>query len=145
MTRNSLGLLTLLLLLATGCATPLKGRHVYSVDVWGPQRADLKCHTNNTPSVTTLLKNASLEDVFAHMQTLPPEDAILLVHFTKPAHMNDEDRIGEKVAAAALKAMPPQWIERARFHYCLSDLGYNPWYRLSIRTGQYIEDADFDW
>ena len=145
MSRKSFGLLTLLLLLTTGCTTPLKGRNVYSVDVWGPHRVDLEYRLEGKSGSVTLLKDASLEAVFEHMQSLPPEDATLLVHFTKPAQMTKEDLIGAQVASAAMKILPPQWIERARFHYCVSDLVYNPWYRLSLRTGQYIEDADFEW
>ncbi|MFO1491039.1 MAG: hypothetical protein U1F87_09050 [Kiritimatiellia bacterium] len=71
-------------------------------------------------------------------------DEMLLVYFTKFAHAKEEDRIGEKVAAAAIQTLPPKWLERTRFQYCISDIRYNPWYRLSARTGRYIEDLDFD-
>ena len=146
MIRKFLGLLLLLPVLAAGCATPLKGRHVYSVDFWTPSNVDLRYyHLQGKSGVVTLLKGASLDAVFEHMQALPPEDAMLLVHFTKPARMRGDDLIGAEVAPAALKILPPEWLERTRFFYDHSTAHGPPWMRLDSRTGQYVEDPDFDW
>lgn len=145
MTRKLLRLLLLLPVLAAGCATPLKGRHVYSVYVENPREACLYHGMDDAEGTTAILEKASLEATFGRVQGLSHEDAMLLVYFTKFAHAKEEDRIGEKVAAAAIQTLPPKWLERTRFQYCISDIRYNPWYRLSARTGRYIEDPDFDW